>query len=270
MKKRLFSIILIIACFAVALFPFVNSDDLVSASADSVSYNQLYRVDFNQKFNSASPNISTRSGISCTRNNNVFIFSGTATASAVFGLVYMPPIGHKVLYSPTINITENLPNWKISQNFMADIGEPLIREVSRTNCVLYAYFIAGWITDGLSFSLNIFDLTQMFGEGNEPTTVEEFRDMYPADYYDYTLSDWQVSVNLYETAYLGYTTPNSDAFLLPDDLISAYKDNSDILISVFYDNGSFTVFGIILLSLLCFCLFFTVLYIVKKIINRGE
>lgn len=32
----------------------------------------------------------------------------------------------------------------------------------------------------------IFDLTQMFGAGNEPNTVEEFEAMFPADYYPYS------------------------------------------------------------------------------------
>lgn len=31
----------------------------------------------------------------------------------------------------------------------------------------------------------LFDLTQMFGAGNEPTTVEEFKAMFPLDYYAY-------------------------------------------------------------------------------------
>ena len=35
----------------------------------------------------------------------------------------------------------------------------------------------------------IFDLTQMFGAGNEPTTVEEFEKMFPADYYPYNASE---------------------------------------------------------------------------------
>ena len=37
------------------------------------------------------------------------------------------------------------------------------------------------------------DMTQDFGAGYEPTTVAEFREMYPDDYYDYTLSQWQWS-----------------------------------------------------------------------------
>lgn len=34
-------------------------------------------------------------------------------------------------------------------------------------------------------NIQLFDLTQMFGEGNEPTTVEEFEAMFPNDYYEY-------------------------------------------------------------------------------------
>ena len=38
-------------------------------------------------------------------------------------------------------------------------------------------------------NVNIFDLTQMFGSGNEPSTVEEFEAMFPADYYPYNASE---------------------------------------------------------------------------------
>lgn len=34
-------------------------------------------------------------------------------------------------------------------------------------------------------NMSLFDLTQMFGEGNEPATVEEFEAMFPNDYYEY-------------------------------------------------------------------------------------
>ena len=39
----------------------------------------------------------------------------------------------------------------------------------------------------ISFYVNLFDLTQMFGSGNEPT-IQEFNEMFPNDYYDYTTS----------------------------------------------------------------------------------
>jgi len=47
----------------------------------------------------------------------------------------------------------------------------------------------------------IIDLTDAFGSGNEPTSVEDFRSMYPDDYYPYVLSEWQYSKNNYITSY---------------------------------------------------------------------
>ena len=38
-------------------------------------------------------------------------------------------------------------------------------------------------------NLMIFDLTVMFGSGNEPTSVEEFEKMFPADYYPYAVGE---------------------------------------------------------------------------------
>ena len=35
----------------------------------------------------------------------------------------------------------------------------------------------------------VFDLTQMFGAGNEPATVEEFKAMFPLDYYEYNAGE---------------------------------------------------------------------------------
>lgn len=38
-------------------------------------------------------------------------------------------------------------------------------------------------------NVNIIDLTQMFGAGNEPATVEEFEALYPLGYYDYNTGE---------------------------------------------------------------------------------
>lgn len=48
------------------------------------------------------------------------------------------------------------------------------------------------ITDGTYIELRnwlYFDLTQMFGAGNEPATVEEFKALFPNDYYDYNAGE---------------------------------------------------------------------------------
>ena len=48
------------------------------------------------------------------------------------------------------------------------------------------YVVSGGVNVGeYYFSYMLFDLTQMFGSGNEPSTPEEFEAMFPADYYPY-------------------------------------------------------------------------------------
>lgn len=49
---------------------------------------------------------------------------------------------------------------------------------------LYVY--SGYTANDLVAIPQLFDLTAMFGSGNEPTTVEEFEQMFPAAYYPYS------------------------------------------------------------------------------------
>ena len=48
---------------------------------------------------------------------------------------------------------------------------------------------AGTVFNNVKIKIQIFDLTQMFGSGNEPTTVEEFEKMFPAEYYPYNAGE---------------------------------------------------------------------------------
>lgn len=43
--------------------------------------------------------------------------------------------------------------------------------------------------DNVTMRINLFDLTQMFGSGNEPSTPEEFEAMFSADYYPYNAGE---------------------------------------------------------------------------------
>lgn len=54
--------------------------------------------------------------------------------------------------------------------------------------------------DNVTIRMNIFDLTQMFGTGNEPSTQEEFEAMFPADYYPYNAGEL-MSASVNEIAY---------------------------------------------------------------------
>ena len=68
---------------------------------------------------------------------------------------------------------------KISSNTIGIINGFLQNNEDKTKLYVYIYGGTGIVWD----NMNIFDLTQMFGAGNEPSTVEQFKSMFPLDYY---------------------------------------------------------------------------------------
>lgn len=48
---------------------------------------------------------------------------------------------------------------------------------------------AGTVFNNVKIKIQIFDLTLMFGSGNEPTTAEEFEKIFPANYYPYNAGE---------------------------------------------------------------------------------
>lgn len=50
-------------------------------------------------------------------------------------------------------------------------------------------FAVDTVFNDVKIKIQIFDLTQMFGAGNEPASVEEFEKMFPADYYPYNAGE---------------------------------------------------------------------------------
>lgn len=104
----------------------------------------------------------------------------------------------------------------------------------------------------------IFDLTQMFGAGNEPSTVEEFRAMFPADYYPYNQGEL-MSAEVVEVESKGtFPIPQSVRDMCPGYGWSAGTVCNEIdferkvyvqrvatadLGTLFYWNGSTTVSG---------------------------
>lgn len=50
-------------------------------------------------------------------------------------------------------------------------------------------FAVGTVFNDVKIKIQIFDLTAMFGSGKEPTSVEEFEAMFPADYYPYNAGE---------------------------------------------------------------------------------
>ena len=58
------------------------------------------------------------------------------------------------------------------------------------NGLVFYKLEVGKVYDNLVLKPQLFDLTEMYGAGNEPKTVEEFRTKFPNDLYDYSPRCW--------------------------------------------------------------------------------
>lgn len=109
--------------------------------------------------------------------------------------------GHKVLgkcvkdaSNPTANVVVRFGdnNANISNGYESEHSTEkgiYTLQSSVKNGALYYRAFAGATAGTYKFTLQLFDLTAMFGEGNEPTSVEEFEKIFPADYYPYAASE---------------------------------------------------------------------------------
>lgn len=95
--------------------------------------------------------------------------------------------------------------------------------VKKAVIVDYAFnpiiFVKDKVTvDNVTMRMNFFDLTQMFGSGNEPSTPEEFEAMFPADYYPYNAGEL-MSASVNEVIYLD-TKNQETSYQIPQAVLN--------------------------------------------------
>lgn len=109
----------------------------------------------------------------------------------------------------------------------------------------------GTVFTNVKIKIQIFDLTTMFGAGNEPTTVEEFEKIFPAAYYPYNAGEI-VSAGTEEVVEQGKNLWDIDGYKASDlvDLKAGYwgvklnvKPNSTYCISVTRDTALCGIYG---------------------------
>lgn len=166
---------------------------------------------WNQLFNYEDITSTTVEGVTFNNNDDgTYTANGTSTGvayiyarySAVEGHVYLNRSlttgGSNITYKSYVTGTGIFD----SSNFQTDFGGGAINKALKSG---YFYFvplhvIKGNTADDLKVVPQIYDLTQMFGEGNEPSTIEEFKAMFPNDYYPYNVGElMSMSVNEVDT-----------------------------------------------------------------------
>ncbi len=184
--------------------------NLTDVKGKTLKWNQLVK---NGNFaNNTLTGWALNSNITTAFSNRILEVSG------IFGSVYFSqynsiPVGHKVLLSLKCgyfgNATGTATLFAINNNIVKSI--PIDNTIAiRTSIITapsgnsgalgFTSYVAGGIGDttlkiDCDYGINIIDLTDLFGAGNEPTTVAEFEALYPFDYYDYTATPVLINNN---------------------------------------------------------------------------
>lgn len=171
-----------------------------SVGGRSLVFNQVVNL------NNFRPNY-TVNGVTFTKlDNGKFVANGTATGGdAYFSDSFIPIKGHVYLEKscPKGGSAETYRSYITGSGVVMDTnyGSGVIAPLNVDTRVYIVPLMvkSGATVNNLVVYPQIYDLTAMFGSGNEPSTVEEFEKMFPADYYPYNAGEI-VSIGVTEVA----------------------------------------------------------------------
>ncbi len=153
------------------------------------------------------PAVVTGAGVKATfSDDGIITLNGTATTTG--SAVSVQPVknqkGHKYLMiaNPLSGVYGKDQLQFSSQSYGQDStghGTIITNESSNEKWYYTLYVYEGVTYDNVKLQPQIFDLTAMFGSGNEPTTAEEFEKIFPNDYYQYNAGEI-ISVGVTEVA----------------------------------------------------------------------
>ena len=189
---------------------------LNSLRGNSVVLNQL---------NPNSRASSTQNGITLTNNKDgTWTLNGTATAHVTYPFVtssFAFTNDHKYLFSlqgfnsSGIQLRINSNGVNINSSNIYIYGGSDVFETSYPRM-----FVTGGTTlSNKKITFMIFDLTLMFGAGNEPTSVEEFNALFPKPYYEYNAGELLScqSNKLVSVGYNALSLDRTEGTLIGDD-----------------------------------------------------
>lgn len=156
----------------------------------SIVFNQVVNL------NNFRPNY-TVNGVTFTKlDNGKFVANGTATGGdAYFSDSFIPIKGHVYLEKscPKGGSAETYRSYITGSGVVMDTnyGSGVIAPINVDARVYIVPLMvkSGATVNNLVVYPQIYDLTAMFGSGNEPASVEEFEAMFPNDYYQYNAGE---------------------------------------------------------------------------------
>lgn len=138
----------------------------------------------------------TINGVTFTNNGDGTItVNGTATQDTLFHIFTAPYTKNHIILLIGCPSGGSSNAYCINTSYGNDYGNGVIKKNDRdiTTGSIYIRIYANITVSNLIFKPQLFDLTEMYGAGNEPTTVEQFRQDFPEEMYDYSPYCWLTS-----------------------------------------------------------------------------
>ena len=181
--------------------------ELIVNNGSLTSYKKLLKVsDVCQLLDKSKyPATKTVNGVTFTNNGDgTFTISGSATDTNYYRIEKVPLIVTHLYYMGHTSYTGRYCKMEINNGVrqVDSHGNGIIltcEQTTKSSVFIDAY-------DGEELNLvykpQLFDLTEMFGPGNEPSTVDEFKAKFPNELYDYSPRCW---VKSYKTGLIAKT-----------------------------------------------------------------
>ncbi len=144
-----------------------------------------------QKYNASE----TKSGITFTNNGDGTItVNGTSTRIVEFNLQFINFIKNHTY------LLIGCPSGGSTSTYILDTGAgigndtgngTISKPIFPGNKYFSIYVYANTTCNNIVFKPQLFDLTEMYGVGNEPTTVAQFRQDFPEEMYEYSPECWK-------------------------------------------------------------------------------
>ena len=156
---------------------------------------------FNQSFQ---PRKGANSGVTVTADSDGTITINGTTTESYINFRDVTPEENKIgKYAFKLLVLNNPDNVEMGFGFL-NRSKSTPKITSGSSAVIYnqtqseillgkstgiSGFAVGTVFNDVKIKIQIFDLTAMFGSGTEPSTVEEFEKIFPADYYPYAAGE---------------------------------------------------------------------------------
>lgn len=181
--------------------------ELIINNGSLTSYKKLLKVsDVCQLLDKSKyPATQTVNGVTYTNNGDgTFTISGSATDTNFYRIGYVPLIVTHLYYMGHTSYTGRYCKMEIHNGVRQinpyDNGIILTCEKTTESSVYIDTYEGEELN--LVYKPQLFDLTEMYGAGNEPATVAEFKAKFPNDLYDYSPRCWVTS---YKTGLIAKT-----------------------------------------------------------------